>query len=239
MVNLKNYMVEITLTLISAFWLWLVLTNSNQVLGNTYLWLFAISFSLLIINILIFDKSVRVTFQKEPGKHIEAIFAGLVGWGIVMVASFIIFSIYEPSKANFGSILSILGATTPAFANSIFTNFMTITLAVGYLETTTWARVLEFICDRLNIPINRENMTRISFIITTLVLAIAFAIYHSTSKGITNFPGLALVAIMMFVSLNMVAYFNGETRQAVYTHILLNGSGAIAVLLSGGKLIFG
>jgi len=235
----KDYMIEITLTMISFFWCWFVLTNANQSLGNAYLWLNGISLFLLFVNILIYDKQVRVTFQKEKGRWLEAIFAGVVGWALVMIASYIIFAIYEPTSANLMSILSILGAATPAFATSVFVNFVTISFAVGYAETMCWARVLEFICDRLNIPITRQNMMRVSFIFTTIVLAILFAFYHFTAKGITNAPGLILVAIMMWVSLNMVAYYNGETRQAILTHIILNGSGALAILMSGGKLLFG
>lgn len=234
--DMKNYMTEITLTIISFFWLWFVLTNANQALGNAYLWTNAISIILLLINILVFDRGVRVTFQKEPGKHLEAIFSGAVGWGIVMLASFLIFSVYEPSKASLFSILSSFAAATPAFASSVIVNFITISFAIGYAETQTWARALEFICDRFKIPITRENMTRISFVITVIGLAIAFAIYHATAKGVNATASLLLVAIMMFVSLNMVAYFNGETRQAVWTHIISNGAAAIVILIQGGKL---
>lgn len=236
MANLKNYMTEITLSVISFMWLWFVLTNANINLGNAYLWAIAISFILLIVNVLIFDKQVRVTYQKNPGGHLEAFFAGTIGWVLVLISSFLIMKFVEPSNATFYSIIKSFGAANPAFSASKIVNWLTVSFAIGYGETQLFARLLEFISDKLNIPINRQNIMRAKFIITSIILAIVFAIFHATAKGVQATASLILVGIMMMISLIMIAYFNGETRQAVWLHVISNGAAGLLLLSQGGTL---
>ena len=232
--NLK----EISLNVLAFFWLLFVLTNANTSLGNAYLWFLVISTVLLFINLFIFDKNTKVTFQKEKGKNIEAFFAGAVGWVVLLLASFLILKIVEPAKATFGSIVASFGATNPAFSNSVIVNWITISFAIGYAETQLWGRLLEFLADRFNIQINRKNITLIGFVVLVILLAILFVIFHLTSKGVEAVSSLVIVFIMMAISLFLVAYYNGETRQAVWLHVIANGAaGALALL--GGKTLFG
>jgi len=237
MANVKPYMTEIFLSILAFLWLWFVLTNANPNLGNVYLWAAGIGLFLLLINILVFDKGVRVTFQKKKGGHLEAFFAGAVGWVILLVSSFVILKVVEPAKATFGSIISSTNAANPAFSNSVIVNWITVSFAIGYTETQLFARLLEFFADKFNIPINRRTKYVLAFVILVILLCVLFIVYHLTAKGIEALASLTVVAIMMAISLFMVAHFEGETRQAVWMHIIANGVAGF-LLIKGGSLIF-
>lgn len=234
--RLPLYMKEVTINVIVFTWLLFVLTNANTNLGNAYLWFLGIGTFLLFINVVLFDKHVKVTYQKEKGKHFESLFAGAVGWVIILIASFVVLNFVDPSKATFGAIVASFNSANPAFSNSVIINWITISFAIGYAETQLWSRGLEFICDRLGIQINRRNMLLISFVAVVLSLALLFMFFHLTSKGVEAVASLVIVFIMMAVSLFMVAYFNGETRQAVWTHVISNGV-AGALLIAGGGVL--
>lgn len=236
MANIKSYVTEITLSILAFVFLWFVLTNANSNLGNAYLWAIAISLFLLLINILVFDRKVDVTFQKEKGKWTEAIFQGVMGWVAVLLVSFIIFKVVDPIKANFGSIISSLGAANPAFSNSKILNWFIVSFAIGYGETQLFGRLMEFLADRFGMKINRANMMRTAFVILVIFLSILFAFFHITAKGIAATNSLIVVAIMMAISLFMIAYNNGETRQAVIVHVISNGVAGLMLLMAGGTL---
>lgn len=238
MVNTKTIQTELLLTVLAFVWLWFVLTNANPNLGNAYLWAAGISLFLLLINVLVFDKNVKVTFQKTPGGHVDAFLAGAVGWVALIISSFFVLKIVEPAKATFGSILGSMNAANPAFSNSQLVNWITVSFAIGYTETQLFARLMEFIADRLNIPINRSSRFFTAFVILVLGLSVLFTVFHFTSKGVAAVASLTIVALMMAISLFMVAYFNGETRQAVWMHIIANGVAGF-LLLQSGTLIFG
>lgn len=233
----QPYQREFALNVAAFLWLLFVLTNANTNLGNAYLWFLGIATTLLFINLLVFDKSVKVTFQKEPGKHLEAFFAGAVGWVILLVVSFLVLKFVDPTKATFGAIATSLGAANPAFSNSVIVNWITISFAIGYAETQLWARLLEFLADRFGFQVNRNNMFRTVFIVVLLALAGLFLLFHLTSKGVGAVSTLAIVFVMMAISLLMVAYYNGETRQAVWLHIIANGAAGALLLASGGLLL--
>lgn len=212
------------------------LTNVNSNLSNAYLWFLGISVTLLIINVLIFDKNVRITFQKEKGKWLEAIFGGLIGWAIILVASFLVFKVIDPENANLFSIISSFGAANPAFAGSKVLNFITVGFAIAFSETNFFAgRIMEFFSDLLKIPLSKNNLFNIKFVLLALSLGILFAFFHATSKGVGAVNSLAVVMVMMIVSVVMVAYY-GETRQAILTHVIANSVAALSILLSGGML---
>lgn len=235
MARFPSYMTEFILSVIAFFWLWFVLTNANINLGNAYLWAVVISVVLLFLNILIFDRNVRITFQKSPGHQVEAFFSGVVGWVVLLMTSFAVLKFVEPAKASFYSIVSSFGAANPAFSNSQIVNFITVSFAIGYAETTLFARAMEFIADLLHIPLNKENRFRIGFVMLAIGLSLAFAAYHFTAKGVQATASLILVAIMMFLSLVMIVTY-GETRQAVWMHIISNGAAGAMLMLSGGLM---
>lgn len=235
--KLSPVMKELTLNVIAFFWLLFVLTNANTNLGNAYLWFLVISTVLLFINLFVFDKGTKITFQKAPGKNIEAFFSGAIAWIILLVTSFIILKIVDPIKASFGSIVSSLNAANPVFSNSVIINWVTISFAIGYAETQLWARLLEFLSDRFNIKIDRNNKTALGFIVLVILLSILFLIFHLTAKGINATSSLVIVFIMMAISLFLVAYNNGETRQAVWFHVIANGAAGVIALVGGNILL--
>lgn len=235
--KIKPELIEVILDVIAFLWLWFVLTNSNANLGNVYLWAAGISIILLFINKFIFNKRVNVTYQKSAGGTLEAILSGAIGWVILLIASFLILKYVDPSKNTLGAIFGTLNAANPAFSNSVTVNWITVSLAIGYTETMLFARVMEFFSDLFNIQINRRSKYLFAFLIMIFLIAIGFSIYHSTSKGVENLPSLVVVGIMMFISLLMVAHFEGETRQAVWLHIIANGVAGF-LLIKGGGLLF-
>jgi hypothetical protein len=236
MADWRLYKSEIIILVILLIYMLFTLTNVNQSLGNAYLWFLTISLILLFVNIFIFDKQIRVTFQKEKGKWVEAIFAGIVGWALILAVSYFVFKIADPTKANIASIIKSFAAANPAFAGSKILNFITVGVAIGFSETNFFGRILEFVCDLLHIPIKRETISNFRFVILAIFLGIVFAIFHATAKGISATNSLIVVAIMMIISIGMIAYFNGETRQAILMHVTSNSVAAAMVLMAGGNL---
>jgi hypothetical protein len=235
--KIPYYYTEIILDVVAFFWLWFVLTNSNANLGNVYLWAAAISIILFFINKFIFNKQVQVTYQKKAGGTFEAILAGAVGWVILLAASFFILKFVDPTKSTLGAIIGTMNAANPAFSNSVTINWLTVSLAIGYTETMLFSRGMEFLSDIFGIPINKKSKYLFAFLIMIFLLAIGFSIYHSTAKGVENLPSLVVVAIMMFISLIMVAHFDGETRQSVWLHWIANGVAGALLIMAGG-LVF-
>ena len=234
---LKSYIKEIILTVMTAGWLLFVATNVNTQLGQIYLHFTWISLSLLIIGITIFDKKIHITFQRNPGGQFTAILWGLGGWIALLISSVIVLSFVDPAQANLSSVIRLMGATTPALANSKIANWLTFGVAVAFIETTLWSRAMEFIADVFNIDISERSARRIfsTLMVVIILLSLAFVFFHLTAKGITNTPSLIIVFIMMAISLIMVAIFQ-ETRQAVYLHIWANTVASYLILFATGML---
>lgn len=230
-------MKEIILTMVVAGWLLFVSTNVNTQLGQIYLHFTWISLVLLIIGITIFDKKIHITFQKQPGGQFKAILFGLVGWIVLLIVSVIVLRFISPAQSNITSVLALMGATTPALATSKIANLLTFGIAVAFIETTLWARAMEFVADMLNIDISKRSIRLVlsSLMVLIVILSLAFVFFHLTAKGLTNIPGLTVVFVMMFVSLIMVSWF-GETRQAVYLHIWANTIASYLILFAAGAL---
>lgn len=230
---LKPYMREIILTILVAGWFLFVATNVNTTLGNIYLHFTWISLVLLIIGITIFDRKIHITFQKNPSGQFKAILWGLGGWIILLIASVVVLNFIDPAQANIASVIKLMGATTPALANSKIANWLTFGFAVAYIETTLWSRGMEFISDLLHIDISKQSVKRVfsALMVLIIVLALAFVFFHLTAKGITNMPSLAIVFVMMTISLIYVAIF-GETRQAIYLHIWANTIASYLILFT-------
>ncbi len=238
--QLKNYVKEITITIVTFMWLLFVATNVNVMLGQIYLQFAAGSLLLLIIGITIFDKTLTITWQKRPGGTFKAIIWGFGGWILLLVISILILKFVDPSKASIAGIMGILGATTPALATSKIANLLTFGFAIAYIETQLWARLLEFFGDLFHITINKQSLRKVGMIVLIGLLSLSFLFFHLTAKGITNTSALVVVFIMMTISLVMVAVF-GETRQAVFMHIwanavasylmlfVINGTGALGI----------
>ena len=236
MASWEKYKSEIIISVFLFVYLLFTLTNVNSNLGGAYLWFTGISMFLLLINIFIFDKQVRITFQKEKGKWLNAIFVGILGWVSILLVSYIVFKVIDPQSASLNSILSSFGAANPAFSSSKILNWFTVSVAIGFSETQFFAgRILEFIADLFRIPLNKNGLKNLKFVLLAISLGILFAFFHATAKGISATNGLIVVAVMMIISIGMVAYY-GETRQAVFLHVISNGVAGAMLLMAGGKL---
>jgi hypothetical protein len=229
--QLRNYEKEIIITAIVAFILLFTATNVNEKLGNYYLWFNGIGASLLIFAIIAFDRRVDITFQSRPGGTLKAIGWGFAGYVILLLISVLVMKFVDPTKATLGSIVVLLGATTPALATSLIMNFLILGFLVPYTETQLWGRAAELFKDIFHLRIDKNNLRAFGVIFLFFCLSITFAIFHLTAKGVTAFASLTVVFIMMFVSLIMIAIF-GETRQAVFFHIIANS-------IAGYLLLFG
>jgi hypothetical protein len=236
MASWDKYKSEVIISVFLFVYLLFTLTNVNSNLGNAYLWFLGISVILLLINILVFDKDVRITFQKEKGKWLNVIFAGIIAWVAVLVTSFVVFKVVNPEQANFASIISSFGAANPAFSSSKILNWFTVSFAIGFSETNFFAgRILEFVADLLRIPLSKNNLKNLKFVMLAISLGVLFAFFHATAKGVAATNSLIVVAIMMIISIFMVAYY-GETRQAIAMHVISNGVAGIMLLMAGGTL---
>lgn len=233
MANRQPYVKEISLTILALVWCLFTSVNVNVTLGQTYVGFALASLGLLIVGAAVFDKKVRITFQKQKGGTLKAIFYGFVGYVVLLVASVLVLRIFDPQNATFGSIIQLLGAATPVLAQSKIANFITFAFAIPFIETSLWARGLEFVCDLFKIPIEKKGLTRVftALVFVILLLALAFLAFHLTAKLVSpNALGtIIIVGVMMIISLCMVVIF-GETRQAIWTHIWANGISSYIML---------
>ncbi len=227
--QLKNYTTEIIITIVIAIWLLFTATNVNIRLGETYLNFMWIGLGLLIIGITIFDKKLHITFQRQSGGHLKAIGMGFIGYAILLIISVFVMKTVDPTKANIGAIILLIGATTPALATSKIANWLNFSIAIPYAETQLWARAKEFFADVFGIRLTKENIKSFGVIVLITILSMIFVFFHLTSKGVTATSSLVVVFVMMMISLFMVIYFQ-ETRQAVYMHCIANGIGAYLML---------
>ena len=108
-------------------------------------------------------------------------------------------------------------------------------MAIAYLETQLWARLLEFYADLFHITITKQSISKIGVLFIIALLSLAFVFFHLTAKGITNTSALVVVFVMMAISLTMVTIF-GETRQAVFMHIWANTVASYLMLFATGVL---
>jgi hypothetical protein len=230
-----RYFTEIVLSVI-ALWLFsFVSTNVNTTLGMIYQGMAATSLLLLLITSLVYDKNVAITVKKQRGGSFKSLLIGIGGWIVLLITSVFALKFIAPASANFGSVLNLLSATTPAFANSKIMNLIIFALAVPYVETQLWSRMLEFLADIFHTPVNKQNLKRL--LITIIILSFGvFLIFHATAKGIENIAALVIVGIMMFISLMMVV-FTEETLSAIFLHITANSFATILALFSRGELV--
>ncbi len=229
MSRFQNYNKEIIITVIAFVWLLFTSVNVNQTLGNTYLWFNGIGLFLLIVGILSFGKKIKITFQKQPGGTLKSIGWGFAGWVILLSISVLVMKFVDPAEATIGSVIVLMGATTPALATSKILNWLNFGVVIPYTETQLWARLQEFFADVFHINLNKRNLRAASVIVLIGLLALAFAIFHITAKGVTSFASLTVVFIMMSISLVYVVYF-GESRQAFWLHCFANGVAAYLML---------
>jgi len=238
MISKPYYWKEIVFSIIAFFWLLSTATNVNIILGQTYLWFVGGILFLLIIDQVIFNKNIEITYEKQKNKIFNAILIGFGGWIVLIISSIFIMRFNDPTKANLNAVLSLVEATTPALANSKIANLLTFGVAIAFVETQLWARALEFFANIFHIPVNRQSLKKIGFLFLIAILSLVFVLFHLTAKGVANIPALAIVFVMMFISLMMIAYTE-ETRSAVFLHIFANTIASYLMLFALGMLQLG
>lgn len=230
-------MTEIVLIVLTLAFLIFTATNVSSKLGTTYLQFLFGALALLFITLLIFDKRVEVTVKKLNTSIIEELFFGGIGWVALLVISYLILNT-TGAGATFGSIISSLGAANPIFSDSVIINFVIIALAIPFIETQFFARLLEFFGDIFKVRITKSSRFTFGFIAILIVLSALFAIFHATAKDLSG-QALLIVFIMMAISLYLIVERDGDTRAALFLHIFANGVAAFLLITSGGTLSFG
>jgi len=226
-----RYLKEIVFTVVCFIWMLFVATNVNQVLGQTYLHFTLGSLVLLIIGIVIFNKKLSITYSNGTNGLFKAIMWGIGGYIILLISSVLVLRFVDPANANVGSIIGLMGATTPALATSKIANFITFGIAIAFIETQLWGRMLEFFGDLFKIDINKKSLKTFGLIFLIVILSLGFVVFHLTAKGLQNTSALVVVFVMMFISLVMITVFQ-ETKQAVIMHIFANSIASWILLFS-------
>lgn len=233
----KNYLTEIVITVATLIFLIFASTNISNKLGITYLQFLFGSLALFFITSLIFDKRMEVTVKKQNTSWVNELFYGAAGWvALLLLSYFVLNSIGKP--ATFGSIFGSLGAANPIFSDSIIFNFLIIALAIPFTETQLFARLLEFFGDIFKVRITKSQTTSLKALILIIVFSALFMIFHATAKGLVG-QALLIVFIMMAISIFLIFWRDGDTRAAIFMHILANGVAAWLLLQGGGTLGFG
>lgn len=237
MATIRNYMTEIVLVVSTLVFLIFTATNVSNRLGVTYLQFLFGSLALLFVTLLIFDKNVEVTVKKKNTSLIEEFFFGAAGWVILLVGSYVAIN-FTGKPTTFGAIFSSLGAANPIFSESVIINFLIIAFAIPFIETQFFARLMEFTGDIFKVRINKSNRFGLGFVVILIFLSLLFMIFHATAKSLSG-QSLLIVFIMMAISLFLVVQRDGDTRAAIFMHILANGVAAYLLISSGGVLNFG
>ncbi len=233
--NKPRFFKEIVLCFLAFFFLLFVATNVNVTLGQTYLWFTGGILFLLVIDQVIFNKDVHITFQKSPGGTFKSILIAFGGWIALLLSSVFIMKFVDPTKASLNAVINLMGATTPALATSKIANLLTFGVAIAFVETQLWSRALEFFSDLFGMQVNKNSLKKIGFIFLIVILSLVFMVFHLTAKGVTNLPALVIVFVMMFISLLIVTWTE-ETRGAVYLHIFANTVASYLMLFASGAL---
>lgn len=207
-----NKSLEVNLLIGSLIWFALVATNVNPNLGFTY-----IGFASITLFLYIFDTKRTLEIERRKDNRIQAIIIGVVTWvGFTFVTAYIAGFL---QKIDVGSLLRLLGASTPALAQSRILNFITFAFPVAFVETQLWARLMDYFGNRLKIgKTELMNFVAWAFILS---LSFVFMIFHITSRGLSNNAGLLDVFLLMVTSYVLMFIFK-ETKQALFLHIFAN-----------------
>lgn len=210
--------------IVTVVWFILVAINVNPTLGLIF-----IAFTLTSMVIYRWD-SVRTTPLDRSKKWLMPFVQGILLYIGFVIISALLMPIFE--QIPIGSLIQLLGATTPALSDSIILNTLTFVIFVPFAETIFFVILMDVLASKWNIDITRKGMFKLSTIMLIGGLAFLFLLYHISAKGVTNNAALMLVFVMMFVSLNSAVWF-GESKQAIIFHQVANmfGIGLFASLI--------
>ena len=215
---------ELKLLLGSLMWFIFTSLTVNPQLGFTYGIITAAALFMYIV-----DKKKALVLDRD-GKWLKGIFYAAVAVGIFYVASPVLVSLLE--KIDIGGVIALLGASTPPLATSKIVNFITFGFFIAFVETTLWARLMDYFANRLKI--SKSQLLNFAAWAVILSLSFVFLLFHIQSKGLADNASLALVFLMMITSYILMFLFR-ETKQAIFFHIILN-SVASYLLFFGGSI---
>lgn len=197
--------------------------NFSNILGVIY-GLFIVGFALSAI----FDKKISFPVSKQGG-WITAIILGIGVYVGFTVLSSLLLTWLSGTSVSFFTSMKIFGSSIPALAESQFTSFIAYAIFIPIVETVAFIRFFEWASDKLNASYKGLELKWIFIMILTSIL---FMVFHLTSKGVSNFFALLLVALMMAVSIG-VTLITKDMKAAILFHIFANG---IALMVRAGLL---
>lgn len=215
---------ELSLYVIALVWFLFINTNVNSTLGIAY-----VGFTIGAALLYLLDEKKTLSFDKD-GKWVGAVFVAGIVYTAFILGSSVLVSFLD--KINVGGIISLLGASAPALAQSKILNFITFAIPIAFIETMFWLRLVDFFASRYGIITDKRGLFTLRGITMVLVLSFVFLMFHVTAKGITNNSGLMLTFIMMMVSLGLVFWFE-EGKQAALFHIIANSISAYLIFFGG------
>lgn len=194
-------------------------------LGWTYVGLTTAAIFMFIV-----DKEKQLVLDRN-GKWFQGLFWGAATYGIFLIVSPIIVSFLE--KIDIGGIIGLLASSALPLATSKIMNFFLFAFPIAFVETTLWARMIDYFTNRLKI--SKSQLWNWAAWAVILSFSFLFLLFHIASKGLLNNPALATVFIMMIFSYILMFYFK-ETKQAIIFHILANGIASWFIFFGTGGL---
>jgi len=164
------------------------------------------------------DKRKTIKFDKD-GQWLKGAFVGIIIYVVFIVINSFLVPIYQ--KINIGGVIALLGAATPALAQSKILNVITFAGPVAFVETMAAIRYFDYVASKFNIRIDRKSLATLPTMILILIFAFGFMFLHITAKGITNNAALLMVFTMMLTTLILAVWY-GEGKQVALFHIYAN-----------------
>ena len=211
----------------SIAWFIFIGVNVNTTLGVIYY-----GFPTTAILLALVDREKTIKFNKD-GTWLKGFIQAAGFYVAFVILNLLLIPIYQ--KINIGGVISLLGATAPALAQSKIINAITFIVPVAFVETMATLRYFDYIATKLNIRIDRDALLRFNIPLYTLiaVFSFGFMILHLTAKGITNNAALLMVSVMMLFTLIMSIWYE-EGKQGVTFHVVANG---LAILTITGIIV--
>jgi len=216
MVKLNNNSEAIPFIL-AVLWFGFVSVNVNQLLGLIYLAVFTLG------GMVIYKwDAIRTTPLDKNGKWFMPFVQGVFVYvGFVLIASLLL-PLFQ--KIPVGELIQLIATTTPALAGSQILNTITFVIFVPFAETIFFVILMDFFATKMNVDISKRGLFKVGTWALVIGLSFVFLLFHVTAKGVTNNVALLLVFLMMFVTL-MVTIFFGESKQAIFFHMIANAFG--------------
>lgn len=189
-----------------------------------------------------FDDKITIPIEKSTkGRFVSILWAaGIYGAFLIASTTLSIFFSLEGGQTAF-SIIELLSAQTPVLAGNKFLTFIAWAIVIPIIETVFFFGVLyEGLANYIGnfmrigqIPTNFK-IFNLYYWFLIIFISIIFTAYHFQARGLTDSTGLFVTFLFAVFSLVVVSFF-GQTREAIFLHIISN---ATAVLSRMGYLHF-